>query len=48
MNFHTDITIPYEEMGLLEGVKPDGSTVAIICGGRFVPEAAQKLNDYLR
>ena len=48
VNFHTDVTIPYEEMGLLEGVKPDGSTVAIISGGRFVPAAAARLNEYLR
>lgn len=47
-NFHTDITIPYEEMGLLEGVKSSGETVTIIRDGRFVPACAQKLNEYLR
>lgn len=48
VNFHTDITIPYDEMGLLEGITASGGSVPIIRDGRFVPDAADKLNQYLR
>lgn len=48
VNFHTDITIPYGEMGLLEGIRPDGGRVEIIRDGLFVPAAAERLNAYLR
>ena len=41
---HTDITIPYEELGLIEAVMPDGSRVPIIRDGKFVLEGTQELN----
>ncbi len=43
-NCHTDITIPYDEIGLLEAVLPDGTGVAIICNGRFVLPGCEELN----
>ena len=43
-NCHTDITIPYDEIGLLEAVLPDGSGVAIIRDGRFVLKGCEELN----
>lgn len=44
-NCHTDITIPYDEIGLLEAVLPDGTGVAIIRDGRFVLEGCEALNE---
>ena len=41
---HTDITIPYDEIGLLEAVLPDGNGVAIIRDGRFVLKGCEELN----
>lgn len=41
---HTDITIPYEELGLLEVVCGDGTGTAIIRDGRFVLEGTEELN----
>ena len=41
---HTDITIPYEEVGLLAAVRPDGSEIPVIRDGRFVLEGTQFLN----
>ncbi len=41
---HTDITIPYDELGLIEAVRADGSTVKIIENGRFVLEGTEELN----
>lgn len=43
-NCHTDITIPYDEIGLLEAVLPDGTGVAIIRDGRFVLRGCEELN----
>jgi hypothetical protein len=43
-NCHTDITIPYEEVGLLTAVRPDGSEIPVIRDGRFVLEGTQFLN----
>ncbi len=44
-NCHTDITIPYDEIGLLEAVLPDGTGVAIIKDGRFVLAGCEALNE---
>ena len=44
---HTDITIPYDELGLIEVEKPDGSKVEIIRNGRFVLEGTEELNEPL-
>ncbi len=41
---HTDVTIPYDELELLEGIRPDGSSIKIIEKGRFVLEGTEELN----
>ena len=43
-NCHTDITIPYDEIGLLEAVLTDGYGVEIIRDGRFVLAGCEELN----
>ena len=45
---HTDITIPYEEVGLLEAVRADGTTVAVIRDGLFVLDGTGILNEPLQ
>jgi hypothetical protein len=44
-NCHTDITIPYDELGLIEAVEKDGTRSAIIKDGRFVLPGTEKLNE---
>ncbi len=44
-NCHTDITIPYEEIGGIYSVHPDGTKTAIIEDGRFVLLGTEKLNE---
>ncbi len=41
---HTDITIPYHELGLLEVVTKENRRIAIIKGGRFVLPGTEELN----
>ena len=41
---HTDITIPYEELGELTAVGRDGSRIPIIRQGRFVLPGLEELN----
>lgn len=41
---HTDITIPYDELGELAAVCKDGSRITIINEGRFVLPGLEKLN----
>ncbi len=43
-NCHTDITIPYHELGDILVHRPDGSTEAIIENGRFVLAGTESLN----
>ena len=43
-NCHTDITIPYDELGELEAVRKDGTRIAIIREGRFVLPGCEELN----
>ena len=43
-NCHTDITIPYEEIGRIAAVYPDGREVALIENGRFVLPGTERLN----
>ncbi len=43
-NCHTDITIPYNELGRLYVINPDGSEVDIIVEGRFVLSGTEELN----
>ena len=44
-NCHTDITIPFDELGRLYAVYEDGNEVDIIRDGRFVLEGTEKLNE---
>lgn len=44
---HTDITIPYSELGSIEAVRADGSRTAIIRDGRFVLPGTEELNKAL-
>lgn len=44
-NCHTDITIPYEEIGGIYSVHADGTRVAIIENGRFVLPGTEQLNE---
>lgn len=44
---HTDITIPYEEIGFIDVVRPDGQRIRLIEDGRFVLEGTQELNRLL-
>jgi hypothetical protein len=43
-NCHTDITIPYEEIGVITAVKADGTRVDLIRDGRFVLDGTEELN----
>lgn len=47
-NCHTDITIPYDELGELNAVTKDGSVINIIKNGRFVLPGTEELNDALK
>lgn len=44
-NCHTDITIPYDELGELTLVSADGNRQTIIKEGRFVLPGTEKLNE---
>ena len=44
---HTDITIPYRELALIEAVAADGTRTAIIENGRFVLPGTEPLNEPL-
>ena len=44
---HTDITIPYSELGDIKAVRADGSLIDIIRQGRFVLEGTEELNEAL-
>ncbi|MCI9338298.1 MAG: aminopeptidase [Lachnospiraceae bacterium] len=43
-NCHTDITVPYDELGELTAVRKDGSRVPVIKDGRFVLPGCEELN----
>ncbi len=43
-NCHTEITIPYDELDCIEGIRKDGSLIKIIEDGRFVLEGLNELN----
>lgn len=43
-NCHTDITLPFEELGIIEAVLPGGNTIPIIKDGLFVVEGCEELN----
>lgn len=44
---HTDITIPYEEIGHIEVLCADGSRIPLLQDGRFVLEGTLELNEPL-
>ena len=44
-NCHTDITIPYDEIGGIYALHSDGTETAIIEDGRFVLPGTEKLNE---
>ncbi|MFP4698388.1 MAG: aminopeptidase [Eubacteriales bacterium] len=44
-NCHTDITIPYDSIGGIAGIKKDGTRVDIIKDGRFVLKGTERLNE---
>ena len=46
-NCHTDITIPYEELGSIRVQTAEGKELSIIEGGRFVLPGTEVLNEPL-
>ena len=46
-NCHTDITIPYDELGAITVVRADGTTTDNIRNGRFVVPGTEPLNEPL-
>lgn len=44
-NCHTDITIPYDEIGCITAVRADGTRTDIIRDGRFVLKGCEALNE---
>ena len=44
---HTDITIPYSELGDIAAVCPDGRERFLVRDGRFVAEGTEVLNEAL-
>lgn len=46
-NCHTDITIPYDELGQITVLRHDGSSADIIRDGKFVVPGTETLNQYL-
>lgn len=46
-NCHTDITIPYDELGRIVAVAKDGTKTDIIVNGRFVLPGTEELNKAL-
>ena len=46
-NCHTDITIPYDELGEISVVKADGTRIPILLEGKFVLEGTEVLNEPL-
>lgn len=44
-NCHTDITIPYDELGEIAVVKADGERIPLIENGRFVLPGTEALNE---
>ncbi len=42
---HTDITIPYDELGSIRTIQDDGEMVSLIENGRFVLPGTEKLNE---
>ncbi|MCI8583791.1 MAG: aminopeptidase [Dorea sp.] len=47
VNCHTDITIPYEELGSIQVIQRDGARISLIEDGRFVLSGTEILNEPL-
>lgn len=47
-NCHTDITLPFAELGLIEAVLEDGTSIPIIKDGLFVVDGCDELNKPLK
>ena len=45
---HTDITLPYEELGQIAVVKEDGEEILLLENGRFVLPGTEILNEPLK
>ena len=45
---HTDITLPYEELGKIAVVKEDGEEILLLENGRFVLPGTEILNEPLK
>ena len=45
---HTDITIPYDELGSICAVDDDGDMIPVIEDGRFVLPGTEALNEAFR
>jgi len=46
-NCHTDITIPYDEIGEITAITSEGHRICIIANGRFCLKGTEKLNEVL-
>ena len=46
-NIHTDITLAFDELAVLEGVRADGERVPVLKNGRFVLPGTELLNEPL-
>lgn len=44
-NVHTDITLPYDSLAFIKGIKEDNTTIPIIENGRFVLAGTELLNE---
>ena len=42
---HTDVTIPYDELGSIHVIRPDGTEIPLLENGRFVLPGTQELNE---
>ena len=47
MHCHTDITIPYDELGAITVIRKDGSEIPLLKDGRFVLPGTEILNEPL-
>lgn len=47
-NCHMDVTIPYEELGSIEVIYPDGSTALIMKDGLFTLDGTLELNEPIK
>jgi leucyl aminopeptidase (aminopeptidase T) len=45
---HTDITLPFDEIGLIQAISESGEKIDIISKGKFVLPGTLELNEYLK